>query len=305
VALYVIMGIMRNELLKILSVLFLTGAIIVGVTFYVRKSEVPDLQSSLLKSFAEQDTDHDGLSDNMESIYGTDSNNPDSDGDGYLDGEEIVSGYDPLKAAPDDRLGAHYVITPRPAAGSMQDLNLTNDLIDKLTNKVVNEEIRPMQDGNVVSIQDATSVEGALEAAIQRSYQEFNLPNIPTDQLDITLDNSHEALAEYAGKMAKALSGVETNPIEELKNDSDLSFEKIKACEEAAAIMKTIKVPSDATALHKKQIGKLVVQANVLIAVANIREDPLKANIAFSKVEDLNKWEIEIMEGVKNLLETH
>jgi len=296
---------MKKELLKIFSVLLLTGTIVVGVTLYVKKNDATDLQSALLKSFAEQDTDHDGLSDNMESIYGTDSNNPDSDGDGYLDGEEVISGYDPLKPAPDDKLGAHYVISPRPAAGSIEDLNLTNDLIDKLTERVVKEEIRPMQAGEAVTIQDVTSVEGALEAAIQRSYQEFSLPNIPTDQLNITLDNSREVLAEYANKMARALSDVETDPIEKLKDEADLSFKNIKACEKVAAEMKTFKIPSDAVALHKKQMGKLIVQANVLRAVANIREDPLKANIAVAKVDDLNNWEIEIMEGIKNLLETH
>ena len=296
---------MKKELLKIFSTLLLTGAIVLCVILYIGKSEDPNLQSSLLKSFAEQDTDHDGLSDNMESIYGTDSNNPDTDGDGYLDGEEVMSGYDPLKPAPNDKLGVHYTITPRPAAGSIQNLNLTSDLIDKLTKKVVNEEIRPKQDGNVVSIQDATSVDEALEAAVLRSYQEFSLPNIPTDQLNITLENSSEVLAEYARQMARALSKVETDPMENLKEESEVSFEKIKACEEAAAKMKAIKIPSDAVALHKKQIGKLVVQANILKALMNIREDPLKANIAFSKIEDLNKWEIEIMEGIKNLLETH
>ena len=296
---------MKKELLKIFSTLLLTGAIVLCVILYIGKSEAPNLQSSLLKSFAEQDTDHDGLSDNMESIYGTDSNNPDTDGDGYLDGEEVMSGYDPLKPAPNDKLGVHYTITPRPAAGSIQNLNLTSDLIDKLTKKVVNEEIRPKQDGNVVSIQDATSVDEALEAAVLRSYQEFSLPNIPTDQLNITLENSSEVLAEYARQMAGALSKVETDPMENLEEESEVSFEKIKACEEAAAVMKTIKIPSDAVALHKKQIGKLVVQANILKALMNIREDPLKANIAFSKIEDLNKWEIEIMEGIKNLLETH
>jgi len=297
---------MKKELLKIFSTLLLTGAIVLCVILYIGKSEAPNLQSSLLKSFAEQDTDHDGLSDNMESIYGTDSNNPDTDGDGYLDGEEVMSGYDPLKPAPNDKLGVHYTITPRPAAGSIQNLNLTSDLIDKLTKKVVNEEIRPKQDGNVVSIQDATSVDEALEAAVLRSYQEFSLPNIPTDQLNITLENSSEVLAEYARQMAGALSKVETDPMENLKNDlGEIVFEDVQACEEAAAVMKTIKIPSDAVALHKKQIGKLVVQANILKALMNIREDPLKANIAFSKIEDLNKWEIEIMEGIKNLLETH
>jgi flagellar biosynthesis/type III secretory pathway M-ring protein FliF/YscJ len=31
-------------------------------------------------------------------IYGTDPNNPDSDGDGFLDGEEVMKGYNPLGA---------------------------------------------------------------------------------------------------------------------------------------------------------------------------------------------------------------
>jgi thrombospondin type 3 repeat protein len=44
------------------------------------------------------DTDNDGLSDINEAIYGTDINNPDSDGDGYLDGEEVENGYDPMGA---------------------------------------------------------------------------------------------------------------------------------------------------------------------------------------------------------------
>ena len=44
------------------------------------------------------DSDNDGLSDIEEAAYGTDPNNPDSDGDTYPDGGEVANGYNPLGA---------------------------------------------------------------------------------------------------------------------------------------------------------------------------------------------------------------
>lgn len=42
------------------------------------------------------DFDRDGLLDKIEVALGTDLYNPDSDNDGYLDGEEVLHGYNPL-----------------------------------------------------------------------------------------------------------------------------------------------------------------------------------------------------------------
>ncbi len=50
------------------------------------------------------DSDSDGLSDSEEALYGTDPRNPDTDRDGYSDGVEVKSGYNPLKAAPGDKI---------------------------------------------------------------------------------------------------------------------------------------------------------------------------------------------------------
>ena len=48
-------------------------------------------------SFSFIDSDDDGLSDKDEiNIWHTDPYNPDTDGDGYLDGDEVKSGYNPL-----------------------------------------------------------------------------------------------------------------------------------------------------------------------------------------------------------------
>ena len=45
---------------------------------------------------AEGDFDEDELSNQMEYEYGTNPNDPDSDGDTYYDGEEVRKGKDPL-----------------------------------------------------------------------------------------------------------------------------------------------------------------------------------------------------------------
>lgn len=47
---------------------------------------------------ADNDYDGDGLSDRMELNFHTDLTKPDTDGDGYKDGEEIKGGYDPLNS---------------------------------------------------------------------------------------------------------------------------------------------------------------------------------------------------------------
>lgn len=52
------------------------------------------------------DSDQDGLTDQEEKMIGTDSTNPDTDGDGYSDGKEVGSGYNPLKPAPGDKIVA-------------------------------------------------------------------------------------------------------------------------------------------------------------------------------------------------------
>jgi len=51
---------------------------------------------------AQIDSDHDGLPDWEEALYGTDPHNPDTDGDGTPDGKEIALGRNPLVKGPND-----------------------------------------------------------------------------------------------------------------------------------------------------------------------------------------------------------
>ncbi len=59
----------------------------------------PLIDDSKTLSFnQETDGDKDGLSDLREKTLGTDKNNPDTDGDGFLDGVEVMFGFDPLSS---------------------------------------------------------------------------------------------------------------------------------------------------------------------------------------------------------------
>ncbi len=60
------------------------------------ESSTPLVTSSQPVGSNADDPDQDGLNNAEERLYGTDPNNPDTDGDGYPDGEEVKNGYNPL-----------------------------------------------------------------------------------------------------------------------------------------------------------------------------------------------------------------
>ena len=64
------------------------------------------------KKLSEVDSDSDGLNDGLEIALRADLKNPDTDFDGYLDGDEVIHGYNPF-AGPNDRDVSRSVIVNR------------------------------------------------------------------------------------------------------------------------------------------------------------------------------------------------
>ena len=71
-----------------------------------------NIKSSVL-DIVDNDWDDDGLSNKEESYWDTDSDIPDTDEDGFLDGEEVASGHDPLIPGPDDLLPTNENLTQK------------------------------------------------------------------------------------------------------------------------------------------------------------------------------------------------
>lgn len=58
-----------------------------------------------------KDTDKDQLTNEEEAIFTTKADKPDTDSDGYIDGQEVIAGYDPNNAVSSGRLSAAATIT--------------------------------------------------------------------------------------------------------------------------------------------------------------------------------------------------
>ena len=129
------------------------------------------------------DRDNDGLSDWEEALWKTDAGNPDSDGDGTLDGEETRIGRDPLKAGPNDVTSAATAalrgVGTVPSAPISR--NLTEDLVASVLQSGVLAEIEQGGDATApevlkrIAFPDNIDPEKLLAEAATASARDFTL----------------------------------------------------------------------------------------------------------------------------------
>lgn len=138
------------------------------------------------------DSDNDGLSDNEETLYGTNSRNPDTDSDGYSDGVEVKSGYNPLKAAPGDKI----YIKQKTKSGTQETTSqssLTNIFIGDFQQFIYSKK------GQSLSIDDVRRfVDNELAANIVPT-DISNMPSIEKSKLKIK-SQSYLSLSESEKK---------------------------------------------------------------------------------------------------------
>jgi Flp pilus assembly protein TadG len=121
---------------------FLAIVVLVAIYFIFFKSKPSETVSNTLvtteATAASPDTDHDGLADWEEALWGTDARKPDTDSDGVSDGQEVKTNHNPLKPGPNDALPPRATSTSALAGGAdgsngyTFDPNLGDNLTDKL-----------------------------------------------------------------------------------------------------------------------------------------------------------------------------
>ena len=244
-------------------------------------------------SDSEADPDNDGLKNWEEKIQKTDPRNPDTDGDGYLDGEEVASGYDPVIPAPGDALAGTDANQPRPLPQ-----NLTNYLAQILTQKISSGEIAPAEgdklnnpgDPNLPINQEI--LQEALNQINISAKQNFILPQISDNDIMISQRSTDRSeIGIYIATMSQALAPDESaanikqseaDIIKNAVNDNDTGEVGLLLTSLRKSIdnLKQVPAPKDFADIHKQQIAILSLHAKILEAVKNFQNDPANAAAA-------------------------
>ena len=147
------------------------------------------------------DSDCDGLTNAEEKLYGTNPSNADTDSDGYSDGIEVKSGYDPLKPAPGDKIetGKNTSIpSGQSTTETSKTTTLTDDYLQNLTAYLSSKE------GQSVSTADInTFVDEQLTKNMGDTITFDTLPAVDKSQIKI-LKQDYSKLSDSKRKEAEA-----------------------------------------------------------------------------------------------------
>lgn len=227
------------------------------------------------------DSDNDGLFDWEEELRLTDPNNPDTDGDGTIDGIEIRAQRDPLVAGPDDSIADEIekeeteVIYPKYTSGTISDQWSTN-AIKNFFNNINNPEFTPeAADQLLLALQ--TDVEALTEVA-----QKYSVNNVKT------IETTNESLKNYGNELAtvnnsylQKLTSISGSDSADYLNELALFF-----IQTSGSLIK-LQVPITLSEIQVAMANNLFKVGLAISTINNQYEtDPLKALLSIKDYEE-------------------
>lgn len=255
------------------------------------------------------DSDQDGLQNWEEELYKTNPDNPDTDGDGTPDGEEIKLGRNPALAGPDDAM------VKTDSGYGAENQNLTNLIFEEFMTRggmaaLLNQE-RP---GNT---------EGAVAQKVDEFLKSGRLPAQKIDQLEKAqnLQTSPVKNAAAINNYLQQVSIISDKYTENLPEEDDLDLflaiieagedERLKElapyrelAEKTAKELRSLTVPQDFEELHGRMVWYLEETAKQLNVLEKADKDPAAALAIVPARIDLKIQAAKFYEELSQELET-
>lgn len=256
-----------------------------------------------------KDSDNDGLKDWEEALWKTDVNNPDTDGDGTADGEEVKLSRDPLKAGPDDKLEEKVLsaISQSGVGGGINPsgsaVNLT-ELFSKNLGLQTSNGINPLSADNQGLLDKANS---STEKLLKDFIASFS-PVLSESLFNVSSDNSKTAIEKYDKELEKIFYEIpypkktEGEVFIEVAKTKNISLVDvyIDYYKKTISRMKQVAVPSSFIKDHKQWVESLTASLRVNESMKEIERDPLRTIIAMQEDERIKNEFVVFITGFGN-----
>ncbi len=223
------------------------------------------------------DDDNDGLNNIEESYWNTDFQDPDTDKDGYLDGEEVSSGHDPSKAGPDD---------------SLTEQNLTKKFAELTLAGLYEGSLKPSNPAYVPAID-------AITAAVTDDLQRSQYVKIDDTRLHMVAPSTlaqekyvqsvGEIIKEFLPVFVESLSnGSKLDPSMSTPADNDIIAYFKEAQGTMAALitrMYRVEIPENWQTNHRNALQLLMSAHNGIQAFALSESDPVRYYAGISSLQ--------------------
>ena len=242
------------------------------------------------------DFDHDGLKNAEEAVWGSDPYNPDTDGDGYLDGEEVFSDHSPTQANDDSLAKTREFL----------GLNSTERLAYLVTGGILSGDLKT---GNPQIY--AQSVDNTATATVYSVLSALEDMNVGEEIKNLVPD-SKESQEKYLNEIFKVVSGDITelllgqpkelvllfspdqnNTSREIYTDEQKERIKTKFLQHSIKFsqafdqLNNTEVPQSLSNIHKKTLTLLKKLELYYRSIALSADDPLKQMIVLGNLQSV------------------
>jgi len=241
------------------------------------------------------DTDEDGLPDWEETLRLSDPKNPDTDGDGTLDGAEIKEGRNPTVASPDDTLKETALPKTDPekpiyehyTPGTISD-QWSQNLIGNFLNNINNPEFTPEVNQELFTklVEDVDTI-----TDIKTS---FKLESVKTFAFDT------ELVKEYGNSLALINEDYIKKLTETKNEDPKVYLNNItKIYYSTAELVMALDVPESLAEIHLEMANNLIKVGEAISTMNNkSQKDPLLALFSIQNYNEAAESQIQMYTAI-------
>ena len=251
-----------------------------------------DIVKNIFLKQSENDTDKDGLKDWEESLWKTDINNPDTDGDGMSDGDEIKNERNPLIKGPNDKLENNSL--------KKNFYKKTDNETSNIGKELIGEYIGLKNSGLINSSNKEKMISYMIEDKISSLENDYkNIKKFSLDDLNIINNENIDILNNYEKNILSILDKGKKIPNDLAVLEKSLKEKDKKILDELDKTISSYKIiqkellNTDTPYIFKEKHLKIINLISDVIfevkSMKNIFEDPIKTIVNLKPYQENTK----------------